>query len=113
MIPAELSLGEIFTVSAPWKNFDWTVKEEYLELSLRYRIILENRNGGKSIVLEDTAVMDVKKSFLDKYPELIVVVDLVKPEQVATIPLGTYHVSVYIKNTMTKKDNAWSESFTK
>jgi len=113
MMPAELSLGERFTVSGPLNNFDWTVKGEYLELSIKYRIILESRNGSKPIVLEDVAVMDVKKSSLDEHPELIIIVDLVKPEQVATIPPGTYQVSVYVKNTMTGKYNAWSKEFTK
>jgi len=112
-IPAELSMGERFTVSGLWKNFDWTVKEEYLELSLKYRIILENRNTGKPIILEGLAVREVKRSLLEKSPEGILVVDLLELEQVAAIPLGTYQVSIYIKNTMTKKYNAWSESFTK
>ncbi len=113
MITAELSMGERFTISGPWQNFDWTVKGEYLELSIKYRIILESRNGRKPIVLEDVAVMDVKKSSLDEHPEIIVIVDLVKPEQVATIPSGTYQASIYVKNTITNKSNAWSKEFTK
>ncbi|MDO8496469.1 MAG: GWxTD domain-containing protein [bacterium] len=111
LIPAELSLGQRFTVSGPWKNFDWTVRGEYLELSLKYRIVLQDRNGGKPIVLEGIALMDVKKSSLDENPGLIIVVDLLN--DFADIPWGTYQASVYVKSTMTGKYNAWSEIFIK
>ena len=47
LMPAELSLEKRFIVSGPWKNFDWAVRGEYLELSLKYRIVLQDRNGGK------------------------------------------------------------------
>ena len=114
LIPAELSMGERFTVSGPWKNFDWTVKGEYLELSLKYRIIFESRNGGKPIVLEGIAIKDMKKSYLDEHPEAIIVVDLVELEQVAAIPPGTYSASVYIKSPMKPaKYNAWVKEFIK
>jgi len=113
IIPAELSLGERFTISASWKNFDWMARGEQLELSIKYRIIFEGHNRSKPIVLEDVVVMDMKKRSLDEYSEMIVVVDLVKPEQVAAIPSGTYQVSVYIKNTLTSKYNAWDKEFIK
>lgn len=113
MIPAELSLGERFTISGPSKNFDWTVKGESAELSLKYRIILEDRNAGKPIVLEGPAGMRIKKNLLDERPELTIIIDLLKPEQVTAIPPGTYQVSIYVQNTMTKKYNAWSKEFTK
>ncbi|GEM_PF-5924077 len=111
MIPAELSTGERFTISGPWKNFDWTVNGEYLELSLKYRIVFEDRNRGEPIVMEGPAGMRVKKSLLDKHPEATIIVNLLDSEQVTVIPSGKYQVSVYVKNVMTKKYNAWSKSF--
>lgn len=114
LIPAELSLGERFTISAPWKNFDWTVKGEQLELSIKYRIILKSRNGGKPIVFEDVAVMSVKKNSFDKNPDIIVIVDLLDSAQVVAIPAGTYLVSVYIKSPLKPaKYNAWVREFVK
>lgn len=113
VIPAELSLGERFTIFGPWKNFDWTVKGENLELSLKYRIVLQDRNAGKPTVLEGLAAMRVKKSSLDENPEAILVVDLLNPAQVSAIPAGTYQVSVYVKNPMTGKYNAWVKEFVK
>lgn len=111
LIPAEFSAGERFTVFGPWKNFDWTVNGEYLELSLKYRIVLQEPGAGKPIVLEGLAAMRVKKSSLDEKPEATLVVDLLDPAQVAAIPVGTYRVSVYVKNPMTGKYNAWVEEF--
>lgn len=114
MIPTELSLGERFIISGPWKNFDWMVKEDYLELLLKYRIILQNQNENKPIVFEGMAKMGVINSLdSNKYPEATVFVDLLDLAQIAAIPSGTYHVSVYVKNMMTKKYNAWSKEFTK
>lgn len=113
LVPAELSMGERFTVSGPWKNFDWTVKGEYLELSLKYRIILQGRNIDRPIVLEGITVMAVEKSSFNENSEAIVVVDLIEPAEVTAIPPGTYQASVYIKNTMTQKYNAWSNNFIK
>ena len=111
MIPAELSLDERFTVSGPWKNFDWVVRGEYLELSLKYRIVLQDRNGGKPIILEGIAIMDVKKSSLDENPGLIITIDLLN--YFADIPWGTYQASVYIKSTLTPKYNSWYREFIK
>lgn len=117
LIPADIYLGKSFTISGPLKNFDWIVKGESAELSLKYRIILENKNGDKPIIWEDVVVMDLKKSFLDENPETTPVIQLLNPKQVASIPPGTYRVSVYVKNVtpglMTKKYNAWSREFTK
>lgn len=113
MIPAELSLGESITIFGLWKNFDWTISGEYLELSLKYRIVLENRSLSQPIVLEGLAGMRIKKNLLDERLKTVVIVNLLDSEQVTAIPSGTYHVSVYVKNMMTKKYNAWSKEFTK
>ena len=113
MIPAELSLGESFTISAPWKNFDWTVKGEYLELSLKSRVILQDRNGGKPIVLECVAGRGINKKLSEDNPDAVITVHILDPLQVSTIPPGTYQVSFYVKNMTTNKYNAWSKEFTK
>ncbi len=117
MIPAELSLGERFTIIGFGKNFDWVVKGEQLELSLKYRIVLQDHDGGRPIVMEGMSVIVGKKSSLVENPDIIVVVDLLGPEQVAAIPSGKYSVSVYIKNVtpglMTKKYNSWDKEFVK
>ncbi|OGN11811.1 MAG: hypothetical protein A3C69_00420 [Candidatus Yanofskybacteria bacterium RIFCSPHIGHO2_02_FULL_43_12] len=112
-MPAELRLGKRFTISGPWKNFDWTVKGEYLELSLKYGIIIESSNIGKPTVLKGVVVWSEKKSLLDESPEVVLTFNLLDPEQVAVIPPGTYQASVYVKNTLTQKYNAWSKEFTK
>ena len=55
-MPAELRLGERFTISGSWKNFDWAVKGEDLELSLKHRIVLQNRSGGEPLCVSDDAL---------------------------------------------------------
>lgn len=113
MIPAELSLGKSLTISGPLKNFDWIVKGESAELSLKYRIVFQDNKAGKPIIFEDVVVIDLKKNFLKENPEISPTIELLNPAQVAVIPPGTYQVSVYIKNTMTKKSNAWDKEFVK
>ena len=41
------------------------------------------------------------------------VIRLLDPKGLADIPAGTYQVSVYIQNTLTKKYNAWDKEFIK
>ena len=106
-------MGERFTLFGQWKNFDWMVKGEVLELSLKYRIVLQDRNEAKPIVFEGLAVRGVKKSSLDENPEATLVVDLLDPAQVSAIPAGTYRVSDYVKNPLTGKYNAWVGEFVK
>lgn len=113
LIPAKFSAGERFTISGPWKNFDWTVKGEYLELSLKYRIVLQERGESKPIVLEGLAVREVNRRLLDEMPEATLIVDLLDSAQVAAIPAGTYRMSVYVKNPLTGKYNAWVKDFVK
>ena len=113
-IPVELSFRDRLSISAPWKNFDWRVRGENMELSIKYRVILYSRSGNEPIILEDTIVMTAGKGFLEESPDALIIVDLLEPDHVAVIPAGTYSVSVYIKNTLTGKYNAWdSVEFTK
>ena len=107
MIPAELTLGENFSVSALWKNFDWLVKDDYLELSLKYRIVLQDHNGSKPIVFEDLVVKELDGNLVEMNQGVIVAINLLESSKVAVIPSGTYSVSVYIKSTLTPKYNAW------
>ncbi len=113
LIPAELFLDKSLAISSPLKNFDWTVKGESAELLLKYRVVFQGHNGGKLVVFEDVVAISLKKSFLEKNPETNSVVEILSPEKIAAIPSGTYQVNVYVKNTMTKKYNAWDREFIK
>lgn len=113
LIPAELSLKERFTVSGPWRNFDWVINGDEIKLSLKYRISFQDTNTGSKMAREGLVVLNSKKSFLDESPQAILLVDLLEPEEIADIPSGKYRVSVYVKNTLTQKYNAWERQFTK
>ena len=113
LIPAELSVDKRFAVSGPWKNFDWMVKGEYLELYLKFRIILQPLDSTKEpMVIEGVTMRGIKKKSMEENPKAVVTVNLLDPELAAATPSGTYWVSVYIQNTMTKKYNAWSKEIT-
>lgn len=113
-MPGELYMGQRFTISGPWKNFDWTVKGEYLNISLKFRIILEHLDSiEKPIIIEGNTEQGINKKFAEDNQETVVTVDLIDPTLVASIPAGTYRTSVYVQNMMTKKYNAWNKEFTK
>lgn len=113
MIPAEFSADGKFTLSAPWKNFDWTVKGEYLEVSLKHRIVLYGGNLDKPIVIKGISTTGIKRKLVEDNPDVTVTVDLLEPSLVASFPTGTYRMSVYIKSTLTPKYNSWDKQFVK
>ena len=113
LIPAELLTGERLFISGSWKNFDWIIKGEYLELSLEYRIIFQNHITKPPIILEGITVRGVRKKFVEENQEAVINVDLLDLVLIDSIPAGTYQVSVYVKNMLTKKYNAWTGQFVK
>lgn len=113
MIPAELSINGKLTVSAPWKNFDWTVKGEYLEVSLKHRVVLYGSGLEKPMVIEGISTTGIKRKLVEENPDTTVTVNLLEPSIVASFPNSTYRISVYIKSTLTPKYNTWSIDITK
>lgn len=113
MIPAELSTNGKLAISAPWKNFDWAVKGDRLELSLKYRIIIYVEGVKLPMVAEGVSVTEINKKFVEDNPDLVFTINLFEPWLGASIPAGTYRISVYIKSTLTPKYNAWDREITK
>ena len=50
---------------------------------------------------------------MEENQEAVINVDLLDLVLIDSIPAGTYQVSVYVKNMLTKKYNAWTGQFVK
>ena len=113
LIPAELQLGKEFTLLIRRSDIDWKIVGEQAEVELKVRIMLENAEGRAPLIFEKEAPFKDNKNVVVSDPQGQVVIVLLTADEVAEIPAGTYQVSVYVKNIMTNKYNAWSKEFTK
>ncbi len=115
LIPGELQIGKEFglSLSVRRSDIDWRVASEQAEVELKVRIILENIVSHEPLVFEKKVLFVDKKDLIASDPESKIIITLLTVDEVAQIPTGTYQVSVYVKNTMTQKYNAWSKEFVK
>ncbi|MDO8504604.1 MAG: hypothetical protein Q7S36_02000, partial [Candidatus Liptonbacteria bacterium] len=112
LIPAKIELGDEFILVVRRGDIDWRVSGDQAYVELKVRLILE-REGQSPLVFEKIAV-------IKEWTELVisdavgwVPAYLLVEDEVARIPTGTYQVSVYVKNLLTGKYNAWVEEFSK
>lgn len=113
LIPAELNLGKEFVLLIKRSDIDWRVVGEVIETEFKSRVVLESlENKIPPLVFEGKGTFKDKKEGLHPLQGQVVVA-LLTTDETSQIPTGTYRVSVYFKNMMTKKYNAWSREFTK
>ncbi len=114
LIPGELKLGEEFALAVRRGDIDWHVVGDQAAVELKVRVVVESIGSQvPPLVFESkTSVMSVKNLIVSDSAGQVDII-LLTPGETAKIPPGTYRVSVYVKNMMTKKYNAWSKEFTK
>jgi len=108
LIPAQLIFDKELALLIRRSDVDWRVVNDDAGLELKVRVMVEdNKNQIPSLVFEkNVSFTDKKESImLDPLGQNTVV--LLTEDEVAKIPAGSYRVSVYVKNTMTQKYNAW------
>ncbi len=111
VVPAELQLAKEFTLSINRNDTDWQITGNQLQTDFKFRVVLENIVTNSQIVVEKNITLkNVKDSAGFAGHDIIT---LMTSDEVAQIPAGTYRLSVYLKNMMTRKYNAWSVEFTK
>lgn len=114
-IPAELRLGKEFALFVRRGDIDWRVIGDQAEVGLKLKIVLENVLNEKFLIFEPKEPIKLKnpKNLIISDPSGQIVVQLLNSDEVSKIPEGTYRVSVYVKNEMTKKYNSWQKEFKK
>ena len=113
-IPAELHLnGQEFTLAIRRGNIDWQIVDGQPKSVLKIRVVIESATGQAPLVFERWATVKSLKNLIVSDPTGQRVIPLLTADEIAQIPAGTYWVSVYVKNLMTKKYNAWYKEITK
>lgn len=116
-IPAELQLEKEFVFSVRRSDIDWRAVGDEIKVELKIRIILEDIADQTLLIFEKKVLFKDKKDLIISDPLGRVAIPFLTVDEVAQIPVGTYQVSVYVKNItsglMTKKYNTWSKEITK
>lgn len=112
-IPAKLQLGKEFTLVVRRGDIDWWVVGDQAETDLKIRVVLYNTLTRAQLVFEKSVIHKSQKDLIIADSSGQVVITFLTIGEVAQIPVGTYQVSVYVKNMMTGKYNAWIEELTK
>jgi hypothetical protein len=106
MMPAELNLGKEFVLSFKKGDIEWQGIAGLFNVELKIRTVLENTVTNTQLVFDG-----IWAPYLDDVEDVSgsVILTIVRADEVAQIPAGTYRISVYVKNMMTKKYNSWSK----
>ncbi len=112
-IPAELKLGKEFVLLIRRGDIDWRVVSGDVKVDLKTRVVLNNVITHAQIVFEKSVTQKTQKDLIASDASGQIVVVLLTPNEVAQIPAGNYRASIYVKNMITNKYNAWSENFMK
>lgn len=112
-VPAELHLRqEFFALSVRRSDIDWRVAGDEASVELKVRVVLYGKDSAP-LVLEKSGVVKEDKNRSASEPAGRVNIILLTAEEVAQIPPGNYRASVYVKNLLTGKYNAWITELTK
>lgn len=117
-IPAELKLGKVFALTIRRSDVDWRIVGNQAKSVLKVRLVFESVAATQApLVFERWAIIESLKNLIVSDPVGYRVIPLLTTNEMDQIPVGTYWVSIYVKNVtpglMTKKYNAWSKKFTK
>jgi hypothetical protein len=94
-------------MSTHYNNLDWRIVGNQAEVELGVRVVLENTTTHSQLVFEKPVIRKIQKDLITTNPSRRILVVLLTAEEMANIPIGSYQASVYVKNKMTKKYNAW------
>lgn len=114
LIPGEIQLDKEFILSVRRGDVDWQIVNDKAEFELKVRVIFESiGNQAPPLVFETKVISSSLKNLIFSDPAGQITFQLLTSDEVAQIPDGNYRLSIYVKNMMTKKYNAWNKEFTK
>ena len=114
LIPAQLMLDKELALSIRRSEVDWRVINDEVRIELKTRIVVEDVSGQKPpLVFEKNITFTDKKDLIVSDSSGLITITLLNEDWMTQVPAGNYRVSVYVKNMMTQKYNAWDVQFTK